>query len=115
MATRVPPRFVPTLTEVVHSGPAPLTPTTAEATVPAPLTGLPISQEQLAQRVLQRVDLVLERRVREAIAGVVLEQTQALVPMLRQRLDAVIREIVAQAVAEEIAARQRAAGPSVDR
>src|SRR4051812_41944175 len=53
MSTRPPPRFVPTLTEVVHSGPAPLTP------VPG------LSHEQLAQRVLQRVDLVLDRRVRE--------------------------------------------------
>ena len=50
MATnRPPPRFVPTLTEVVHSGPAPLAPTPG------------VSHEQLAQRVLQRVDLVLDR------------------------------------------------------
>lgn len=113
MASRTPPRFVPTLTEVVHSGPGPLTPTpAAPLPPPAAAQALPVSAEQLAQRVLQRVDLALERRVREAIAGVVLEQTQALVPLLRERLDGVIRELVAQAVAEEIAARQRAgAGP----
>lgn len=116
MASRTPPRFVPTLTEVVHSGPAPLAPTPAAPLSPAAgAAGLALSQEQLAQRVLQRVDLVLERRVREAIASVVLEQTQALVPQLRERLDAVVREIVAQAVAEEIAARQRAAGGPVER
>jgi hypothetical protein len=101
MSTRPPPRFVPTLTEVVHSGPAPLTP------VPG------FSHEQLAQRVLQRVDLVLDRRVREEIATVVLEQTSALVPLLRERLDTVVREIVAQAVAEEMQARQRAGGSGV--
>lgn len=96
MATnRPPPRFVPTLTEVVHSGPAPLTPT----------TGVP--QDQLAQRVLQRVDLVLERRIREEIATLVLEQTGALVPLLRARIEDAVREIVADAVAEEMLARQR--------
>lgn len=113
MATRTPPRFVPTLTEVVHSGPAPLTPTPAAPLPTAAAPALPLSPEQLAQRVLQRVDLALERRVREAIAGAVLEQTQALVPLLRERLDAVVRELVAQAVAEEIAARQRAGGGPV--
>jgi hypothetical protein len=98
-SSRTPPRFVPTLTEVVHSGPAPLT---------APL----LSQDQLAQRVLQRIDLVLERRVREAIATVVLEQTSALVPVLRERLEAVVRDMVAKAVADEMQARQ---GPGGER
>jgi hypothetical protein len=94
-SNRTPPRFVPTLTEVVHSGPVPLSPTSG------------FSQEQLAQRVLQRVDLLLERRLREAIATVVLEQTSALVPLLRERLEAVVHELVAEAVADEMQARQR--------
>ena len=94
MVNRIPPRFVPTLTEVVHSGPAPL----AGAT-PA------LSQDQLAQRVLQRVDLVLDRRLREAIATVVLEQTNLLAPLLRDRLEQVVREVVAEAVADEMQAR----------
>ncbi|RYY65161.1 MAG: hypothetical protein EOO24_55400 [Comamonadaceae bacterium] len=94
MATRTPPRFVPTLTEVVQGAPA--------------SPGAPsVSHEQIAQRVLQRVDLVLDRRVREAIAGVVLEQTDAMAPLLRERLDAVVREVVAAAVADEMQARQR--------
>ena len=102
MATnRTPPRYVPTLTEVVQSGPVPL----------APASGF--AQEQLAQSVLQRVDMVLDRRLREAIATVVLEQTSALVPLLRERLEAVVREAVADAVAEEIQARQRATPPGV--
>ena len=98
MATRAPPRFVPTLTEVVQSGPVP------QAGTPT------ISAEQLAQRVLQRVDLVLERRVREAIAMVVLEQSSQLAPLLRERVDAVVREVVAQALADEMLARQRGPG-----
>jgi hypothetical protein len=101
MATRTPPRFVPTLTEVVQSGPVPLSP------VPA------ISQDQLAQRVLQRVDLALERRLRETIATVILEQTAALTPVLRERIETLVRDLVAQAVAEEIEARQRDSAPGV--
>jgi hypothetical protein len=94
MATgRTPPRFVPTLTEVVHSGAAPMAPTPA------------VSHEQIAQRVLQRVDLVLDRRLREAIATVVLEQTNLLTPLLRERLEQVVREVVTEAVAEETQAR----------
>lgn len=102
MATnRPPPRFVPTLTEVVQSGPAPLAPTPG------------VSQEQLAHRVLQRVDMVLERRLREEIATVVLEQTSALVPLLRERLEDLVREIVADAIADEMQSRQRGGGPGV--
>jgi hypothetical protein len=102
MATnRPPPRFVPTLTEVVHSGPAPLTPTPG------------VSQDQVAQRVLQRVDLSLDRRLREEIATLILEQTSALVPLLRERLETVVREVVAEAVAEEMKARQRSGGSGV--
>jgi hypothetical protein len=90
MASRTPPRFVPTLTEVVHSGAASLSAPSA------------VSQEQIAQRVMQRVDLVLDRRLREAIATVVLEQTNQLTPILRERLEAVVREVVAEAVADEM-------------
>jgi hypothetical protein len=101
MANRTPPRFVPTLTEVVHSGPVPLAPTAS------------VSHELIAQRVLQRVDLVLDRRIREAIASVIVEHTNALTPLIRQRLDAVVREVVAQAVTEEIQARQRESSTGV--
>lgn len=95
MSTRTPPRFVPTLTEVVQGAPS------SNAALPT------VSHEQIAQRVLQRVDIALDRRVREAIATVVLEQTNALAPLLRERLEAVVREVVAAAVAEELQARQR--------
>lgn len=105
MATRTPPRFVPTLTEVVQaSAPAPLTPTTAGAP-PAP------SLDAVTQRVMQRVDLALERRLRETVATVVLEQASALAPLLRDRIEAMVREIVAEALDEELQARQRGNAP----
>jgi hypothetical protein len=38
---------------------------------------------------------------------VILEHTEALAPLLRERLGAVVRQVVADAVAEEMQARQR--------
>ncbi len=96
MSSRVPPRYVPTLTEVV--------------TPPPGMRGTADhgpTQDQLVQRVLQRVDLTLERRLREAIAATVLEQTRTIAPLLREEIEAVVRDTVAQAFAEEASSRQK--------
>jgi hypothetical protein len=101
---KAPPRFVPTLTEVVAAsaaGPAP---------VPPPVA---LTEEQLVQRVMQRIDLTLDRRLREAIGTVVLEQARNAGPALRERVEAVVRQAVADAMAEETKARQRGAGSDV--
>jgi hypothetical protein len=90
MSNRTPPRFVPTLTEVVKPSAA------GTSAVPAP------SQEQVIRRVMQRIDVTLERRLREAIASTVLEQTRSLAPVLREEIEIVVRETVAQAFAEEV-------------
>jgi hypothetical protein len=95
MGTRKPPRFVPTLTEVVA-------PSVESRSAPA----APLSQEVLVERVMQRIDLTLERRLREAIAATVLEQTRSIAPMLRDEIEAVVRATVAEAFAEELASRQ---------
>jgi hypothetical protein len=95
MAGRTPPRFVPTLTEVVKSS------------VETRRVGeTELSQEQLIMRVMQRVDLALERKLREAIAEAVLEQTRALAPLLREEIEAVVRETVSQAFADELATKR---------
>lgn len=95
MATRNPPRYVPTLTEVVKP---------AAQARPAEAALL---QEELVNRVLQRVDLTLERRLREAIAATVLEQTRSIAPLLRDEIEAVVRETVANAFADELKAAKR--------
>jgi hypothetical protein len=95
MARRTPPNYVPTLTEVIKEAPA-----------GAPAQPLP-SQEQLIQRVMQRIDLTLERRLREAIAAKVLEQTRALGPALREEIEAVVRQAVAQAFEEEASSSRK--------
>lgn len=94
MSGRTPPRFVPTLTEVVRKPES------------APGVGLPagLSEEQLVHRIMQRVELTLERRLREAIATTVLQQTQMLGPLLREEIELVVRASVEQALADELTA-----------
>lgn len=94
-ANRPPPRFVPTLTEVVQ----PVAPGSA---APVPATAL---QDQIIQRVMQRVDLTLERRLREAVATLVLEKTRDLGPLLREEIEIVVRQTVSEAVTLELASR----------
>lgn len=99
----VPPRFVPTLTDVVHP--------VAHFTSPPQPFNNDIQQnavqleDQIVHRVMQRVDLVLERRLREAVAQVILSHTQALGPRLREEIELVVRESVSQAVAQELPQR----------
>ena len=88
MATRAPPRFVPTLTEVVEGQGG-----------PAPVPGRQL-QDDLVQRVMQRVDLLLERRVREAVATVIVQQTQDLLPQLRAEIEAAVLSSVVEALAQ---------------
>lgn len=99
MAGRNPPRFVPTLTEVVQPTPAP------EAGAPA---APPIVQEELVQRVLQRVEATLDGRLRETLAAVVIEQTRALGPILQAQIEALVRQAVAEAFEQELRGTPRA-------
>ncbi|HWI82703.1 hypothetical protein [Ramlibacter sp.] len=93
MAGRVPPRHVPTLTEVVQPAAEP---------APQAQPAEPVAREELVQRVMQRVDLALERRLRETIAATVIEQTRTLAPLLRDEIESLVREAVAQAFQDEL-------------
>lgn len=96
----IPPRFVPTLTEVFHPAPSP-----SAATAKAPIR-MALSaelQDQMVQRVLQRVDLLLERRLREAVGQLILEHTETLAPRLREEIEQVVRQSVSLAFEQEMA------------
>ena len=92
-----PPRFVPTLTDIVHL-PVRVEGEAAEPAKPDVL----VLQDQLIERVMQRVDLMLDKRLREALGQVILAQTQNLLPLLRDEIELVVRESVSQAVAHEL-------------
>lgn len=57
----------------------------------------------MVHRVMQRVDVLLEKRLRDAIAHVVQEQTRSVLPRLREEVESVVRQSVYEAVADELA------------
>lgn len=96
---------LPTLTEVIEPArPAPPAAAGA-ATLPPRVDGDEIVARVLAD--LQRhADLMLEYRLREAIAPLLARHADALVRELQQELAATLREVVARAVSQELARRE---------
>jgi hypothetical protein len=111
------PAHVPTLTEVVQlDAPAPEPAKPPEAAEAAPdwsqtvvlPPGPPLPDEaQLTQNILadlqRQVDLMLEYRLREAIGPALARTADALIREVRTDLAASMRELVARAVAQELA------------
>lgn len=101
---RVPPRFVPTLTEVVQLPEMVDAPTLgaepvladSEPTIP------PRLREEIIQRVMQRVDATLSRDLKAAVAELVVNHTRLLEPLLREEIERTVRHSVETAVAEEL-------------
>jgi transcriptional regulator of heat shock response len=100
-SSSAPPRFVPTLTEVVHP-PLGTDEAIFSANGGAAQASVIELEAQLEQRVLQRVDLILEQRLREVIGQLILEHTQTLVPQLREAIDTLVRQSINQAFEHEI-------------
>jgi Arc/MetJ family transcription regulator len=101
MSRSSPPRYVPTLTDVVQPSQQPAA---AESVVSVTRASAEL-QDQLVQRVMQRLDLVLERRLRETLAAAVIEQTRTVTPTLREEIEAMVRQMVAEALKQELAGR----------
>jgi len=106
--SRMPPKFVPTLTEVVspqHGEATTTRPTSrVDALGAAGAAALPRDiEEDVVHRIMQRVDMVLDQRLREAIVLVIQEQTRSIVPRLREEVETVVRHSVCEAMAEELA------------
>lgn len=110
-----PPTRVPTLTEVVAVPESPVAPVAAVAPLSAapvvapqmPVAGVRTPDEdELVQRVLadvqRQVELMLEVKLREALAPVLTRATDALMREARNELASTLREVVARAVAQEI-------------
>lgn len=93
-----PPRYVPTLTEVV---PLTLFPEPVLIDPAAAAALLAKTQKLMVQRVLQRTDLMIERRLHEAIEQLILAHTQAMMPRLREEIERVVRESATQTFEQE--------------
>lgn len=132
---RGPPAGIPTLTEVVHwpvqapigpvsqaepvdlaapvappSPPAAAVPAAMAAPAPFPAAVPQVSQADLTQRVLadlqRQIDLMLEVRLREALAPVLARAADALIRDARKELTAALRDAVDRSVAQELARRE---------
>ncbi|MDO8698892.1 MAG: hypothetical protein Q7J75_00440 [Rhodoferax sp.] len=80
------PRFLPTLTEVVH----PL----ASSVEPV------MNSELLVERLLQRVAPAVEAQLRETLRVLIQEQILLLTPRFQQEIETAVRQAVAGAMAE---------------
>ena len=102
-----PPERLPKLTEVVDVARTETAASVAERLAAARAAQTtPPSEDQLVQRVLadvqRQVDLMLETRMREAIAPALTRLTDALVRETRAELASTLRDVVARAVAQEL-------------
>ncbi len=80
------PRFVPTLTEVVRTGKAPLAPT--------------LDRERLVEQVLQAVIPRLEQQLRQTLGRLVDEQIRRASPQWRSEIEATVESVVTKALAQ---------------
>jgi len=96
---KTPPRFLPTLTEVVTPAQAvrfgPVAPR-APDDLPQPDTAA------IIERVMQQLEPTLEARLRDVIASLVEQHLRALEPRLMQEVEQLVRASVTQAVAAEL-------------
>ena len=95
------PRFLPTLTEVVH---APVRARAAPGDVMAPQTDA--DQAAIAESVRVQVEAEMEGLFRDAVTSAMLEQVDVIAARLREEIEPVLRQAVAEMVANEIAARR---------
>ncbi len=120
---RTPPRFVPTLTEVIEPGPdtvvdsssseVPPDSTAVDAEGAIAIGPLPLSDaeifgldEHVLDRVLQRIDRSLEDRLSDAVSAAVQAQLDAMVPKLRTEIESVLRKLVVESLAAELSENQ---------
>ena len=95
------PRFLPTLTEVVH---APVRARAAPGDVMTPQTDA--DQAAIAESVRVQVEAEMEGLFRDAVTSAMLEQVDVIAARLREEIEPVLRQAVAEMVANEIAARR---------
>jgi hypothetical protein len=86
-------RTLPTLTEVIDAP--------SDEPSNGPAADAFLDEDLLALRVIQRVEMVLDEQVRQAISAVVHEQMVTMVPLIRQKVEMAVRDTVSEAVAKE--------------
>ena len=103
-------RGVPALRRVSEAAAPPVPERAAEAAAAADPGGTPVDEARIVEAVLsglqQRVDLMLEYRLREALALLLARATDAILQEARVELAHTLRDVVARAVGQELARRR---------
>jgi hypothetical protein len=94
---------LPTLTDVVHPGPMAAAPPPEDPAARA--AGEARLVEQVLADLLLRIDVMLEHRVRDALAPAFARAADALIREMREVLTATLRDTVTEAVERELARR----------
>lgn len=103
-------RGVPALRRVSEAAAPPVPERAAEAAAAADPGGTPVDEARIVEAVLsglqQRVDLMLEYRLREALAPLLARATDAILQEARVELAHTLRDVVARAVGQELTRRR---------
>ena len=95
-ATRVPPRFVPTLTEVVQIPVPGSSPQTAHPARPA------YNPDDIVDKLMHRLDGPLQMAIGSILSSLAVEHFKKLEPLLRDEIDRAVRRAVDDALAAEL-------------
>lgn len=114
------PRFLPTLTEVVQIGADAPKASPGEAAFAAPLKTVPpgggadgdgISVVEMnVSKILFRLEGPLQNRLKLAVGEIIRVHVDALMPLIAQEIEAVVRETVREGVSAELVRSRKAAG-----
>ena len=115
-----PPRFLPTLTEVVQTSAGVPKANPGEASFAAPLKTArqssgadedsPSLVEMNVSKILFRLEVPLQNRLKLAVGEIIQGHVDALMPLIAQEIDAVVRETVREGVSAELVRSRKAAG-----
>lgn len=107
---KTPPRYVPTLTQVIPAAQRQVVDIVAQAQSLSSESEL-ASADQIAQQLRQQMvmrtrqylDIELQRRIRETVSQLALEHAHKLFEELQPQLEATIRQVIDEAVAQAVA------------
>jgi hypothetical protein len=109
MTQRFPPRYLPTLTEVVNPAPLGAGTSPAQAIEPAtafpnysmPMPAAPLDKNALARQILQQVRPRLEAELRSIALELFEAQFSALLPSLQLQIEETVRDAIDQAIPDQ--------------
>jgi hypothetical protein len=106
---KTPPRYVPTLTQVIDAKalPSPLAahtpPAQASLGVPDAVELAQQLRQQLLLRSRQYIDIELQKRIRGAVSQLALEHAHKLFEELQPQLESTVSQVIDEAVAQALA------------